>query len=540
MPANRSTKTSSPPPISPSTWSPLRYPVYRALWSAQLASNVGTWMQLVGAQWLMGTLGGSVAEVAFVQTAVTLPMVFLALPGGAIGDVLDRRRLLLIAQSFMLVCAAGLAALTFTGTVTPALLLGLMFALGIGTALTLPSWQAVQPELVSREEIPGASALAGISMNIARAVGPAGGGAIVALSGPGAVFLLNAFSFAAVVAALGRWKREPTQRRLAAEHLAGAIRTGARYVRSSPRLRAVLIRGSLFMLLASAVWALLPIVARDRLELGAGGYGALLGLVGVGAVLGGLSLGRVRARFSTNVIVTSCSLGYAITTVAVALADQAWVVGAAMLAGGLCWIGVLASLNATAQMVLPSWVRARGMAIYLTVFFAGQAGGGLVWGLVAQARGTDFALLLVAAGLAFGTVLGTRFPLASTQGLDMSAAAELPTLEHDLDRGAEHGPVLVTVEYRVPLENHEQFRDVLAKRGRARRRSGASGWGLYQDGHDPNRFVETFAVATWQEFLRQRGERLTVLDVALRDEALALVEEGSTPRVEHLLSAYDR
>lgn len=497
-------------------------------------------MQLVGAQWLMGTLGGSVAEVAFVQTAVTLPMVFLALPGGAIGDVFDRRRLLLLAQSFMLACAAGLAILTVTDTITPALLLGLMFALGIGTALTLPSWQAVQPELVSREEIPSASALAGISMNLARAVGPAGGGAIVALSGPGAVFMLNALSFAAVVIALGRWRREPNRRRLAAEHLAGAIRTGARYVRSSPRLRAVLVRGSLFMLLGSAVWALLPIVARDRLELGAGGYGVLLGLVGVGAVLGGLALGRARARFSTNAIVASCSLSYAVTTVAVALTDQAWIVGAAMLVGGVCWIGVLASLNATAQMVLPSWVRARGMAIYLTVFFAGQAGGGLIWGLVAQARGTEVALLVVAVGLVLGVLVGTRFPLASTKGLDMSAAAEMPTLEHALDRDDEHGPVLVTVEYRVPPENHGPFREVLSKRGRARRRSGASGWGLYQDGHDPNRFLETFTVATWQEFLRQRGERLTVLDVALRDEALALVEEGSTPRVEHLLFAYDR
>ena len=525
---------------SQSAWSPFRHPVYRVLWTAQLGSNVGTWMQLVGAQWLMGTLGGSVALVAAIQTAMTLPVVLLAMPGGAIGDVFDRRKVLIASQSFMLVCAGALAGLAATGQATPATILALTFALGAGQAVQLPCWQALQPELVDREEIPQASALAGISMNTARAVGPAIGGVVVALSGPAACFALNAVSFAVVTTVMWRWRRASAERPLGTEHLGPAIRAGLRYVRSSPRIRTVLVRGAIFVSCASAVWALLPSVARDRLDLGAGGYGLLLGLVGLGAVLGAFGLPRVRRRLSPNQIVTISSLTAAVASAVIGLADSVIPAAAALLLAGASWIGVLASLNAAAQLALPGWVRARGMSVYLATFFGGQALGGVVWGLVAQHFGLEIALVVVAGGLVIGSLATFVFPLASSAGIDLSpATSELPVPELALNREPAHGPVLVTVEYRVPEENHEKFREVMARRGRARRRTGAERWSLYQDAVDANRFVETFVVPTWEEHLRQHTERRTALEVRQAGEALALVKDGTEPEIQHLLYAYD-
>lgn len=527
------------PAIPATAWSPLRYPVYRALWTAQLASNVGTWMQLVGAQWLMGTLGGGVALVAAVQTAMTLPVVLLALPGGAVGDVFDRRRVLIGSQTFMLVCAGALAVVTAAGLASPAALLALTFALGAGQAVQLPCWQALQPELVTREEIPRASALAGLSMNVARAVGPAIGGVLVALAGPAACFALNAVSFAVVSTVVWRWRRLPEDPAIAAEHLRAAVRAGLRYARSSPRLRAVLARGSAFVICASAVWALLPSVARVRLDVGAASYGFLFGLIGFGAVLGAFALPRLRRRLSTHSIVTGCFVTAAIGAAVIAVTESPVVAAPALIVSGLSWLGVLASLNATAQLILPSWVRARGMAVYLATFFGGQALGGVIWGLVAAQVGISAALLIVAAALAAGSLTAIVWPVADTQGVDLSTADRLPAPELALDRPPTHGPVLVTVEYRVPEANHDAFRELMARRGRARRRSGADRWGLFQDGSDPNRFVETYVVPTWEEHLRQFGERRTALDVRLRDEAAALVEDGSAPVVRRLLSAYD-
>ena len=523
-----------------SAWSPLRYPVYRALWLAQLGSNVGTWTQLVGAQWLVGTLGGSVAVVAAVQTAMTLPVVLLAMPGGALGDIFDRRRVLIASQAFMCVCAAVLAALSLTDSVTPVTVLALTFALGAGQAVQLPCWQAVQPELVSRPEIPRASALAGISMNVARAVGPALGGAVIAIASPAWCFVLNALSFAVVSLVVTRWRREPTERALGTEHLGAAIRAGARYVRSSLRLRKVLIRGAAFITCASAVPALLPVIARGQLGVGATGFGVLLGLVGVGAVTGAFLLPRLRRRWSTNSIITTCSLSAAVAVIAIALTRSPYLAGAALLLVGASWIGVLASLNAAAQLALPSWVRARGMSVYLTVFFGGQAVGGLLWGILAQRLGMDTALLIVAAALVLGSLLARSHAIAPTHGIDLSAVEGFPVPELSLDRDADEGPVLVTVDYRVPVANHEAFREVLQRRGRARRRSGAQRWGLFQHAGDPNQFTEVFLLPTWEEHLRQHGERYTALDLKLRDETRALIEDGTEPVINHMLYAYER
>ncbi|MEA2459391.1 MAG: hypothetical protein QOC95_2363, partial [Thermoleophilaceae bacterium] len=252
-------------PVSP--WAPLRIRLFRALIAAQFASNIGTWMQTVGAQWLMGDLTHDPLQVALIQTATSLPVFLFGFPAGALGDVFDRRRLLLVSQAFMLVAAAVLATLTFSGDVTPWVLLALTFAVGTGRALTAPSWQAIQPQLVGRKLIPQAAALGAASVNVARAIGPALGGGLVAAAGAQWVFGLNAVSFLGVLAVLVLWRRERVEKPLGPEHVRSALRAGTRYVRSSPRMKAILARSAVFVVFASAMWALLPIVARSELGL---------------------------------------------------------------------------------------------------------------------------------------------------------------------------------------------------------------------------------------------------------------------------------
>src|SRR4051794_15063927 len=525
-------------PREQSAWAPFRLRVFRMLWIAQFTSNVGTWMQTVGAQWLMGDLSHSPLKVALVQTAMSLPIFLLALPAGALGDIVDRRRLLLASQSFMLAGAATLGALTASGQVTPWVLLGLTFAIGAGQAMTAPSWQAIQPELVGRELIPQASALGATSMNLARAIGPALGGALVATVGPEAVFFVNAASFLAVLGVLFLWRREAPVSALGSEQVTAAMRAGTRYVRSSPRLRAVLVRATVFVVFGAALWALLPVVARRELHLGSGGYGLLLGAVGVGAVLGAQILPGLRRRFGTQGAVIEGTVLYAIACAVLAWVKVVPLVALALVGAGLGWIAVLSSLNATAQTVLPNWVRARGMAIYLLTFQGGQALGAFAWGLVAEQFDVRVALTIVSGGLLTGLAASRRYRLRSTSSLDMSASqpSAEPHLVVDPDPGP--GPGLVEGEYRVPEENRDAFREEMVRVGRSRRRTGAQRWHLYQDGADPERFVETYVVPTWQEHLRQHGERVTKSDREIVERARALASHDGEPRVSHLFSAY--
>ena len=497
-------------------------------------------MQTVGAQWLMGSLTRNPLFVALIQTATALPVFLVGFPAGALGDIFDRRRILLVSQTFMLAAAALLSLLTFGNDVTPWVLLGLTFAVGLGRALTAPSWQAIQPQLVGRELIPQAAALNSTNMNVARAIGPAIGGVVVAAAGAGWVFVLNSVSFLAVLGVLFAWRRAPVDKPLGREHIGGAMRAGWRYVRSSPRMRAVLVRATTFILFASALWALLPVIARQRLGLGSGGYGLLLAAVGLGAVLGAWTLPRARARWRTNGVVAGASAGFAAVSLALAWIDSVPVVAAALVGAGYAWIAVLSSLNSTAQAVLPDWVRSRGLSLYLLVFFGGQALGALLWGVVVQQSDTRVALTCVAGGLLLSLAIGRRFPLRGTRMLDLRPAEAYPEPVLAIEPDPGHGPVLVTIEYRVPPERADEFREAMQPVGRSRRRSGGTRWGLFQDGADPERFVEVYVVPTWEEHQRQHQERVTLSDRAFEGRAHALLTEGSEPRVDHLFFAYDR
>jgi MFS family permease len=525
------------PAVAVRSWDPLRRRTFRALWLAQFGANIGTWAQTVGAQWLMGDLGGDALAVALVQTAATLPVFLLVVPAGALGDILDRRRLLLAGQALMCAGAAAITALTAARQMAPALLLTLIAVMGVGQALSAPSFQAIQPELVDSHEIPQAALLNGANLNVARAVGPALGGVLIAAVGPAAAFALNTLSFLGVLLVLYRWRRPSDHRPLGAEHVLGAARAGMRYIRHAPRFATVLARSALFMIFASGLWALLPAVARGPLRLGAGGYGLLLGAVGVGAVAGAFVVPRLRRRLGANGVVAGGMVAYAAATIVVGGVASILPVILALVVAGAAWIGVQSTLNATAQLLLPAWARARALAYFQLVFMGGQALGALLWGAVADVAGLRVAFLVPGIGLVVATAVAVRaLPLAESR-LDVTPTRYWREPAGPTTSDSSAGPVLVEVEWRVASENADAFVRAMTRLSLSRKRTGATLWGLFQDVDDPIRFLETFTVATWHEHLRQHLERGTAWERDLEAEARGFLIDGHEPRVRHLIWA---
>ncbi|MEV4352463.1 MFS transporter [Actinoplanes sp. NPDC049596] len=516
-------------------WAPLRIAAYRSLWLALLASNIGTWMQTVGAQWLLVEESGSDTLVAVVQTASTLPIVLLALPSGALADTLDRRRLLIAVQSALVGVGAVLTVLTLTGHMPPALLLTLTFALGAGQALTAPAWQAVIPELVPRSQLADASALGAISMNLARAVGPAIAGVLIARTGAGVVFGLNTLTFAVFVLALWRWRPAADGLTEIPERFGAAVRAGGRYVRHSPVVRRILLRAGVFLIPGSALWALLPLVASRRLGLGSGGYGVLLGAVGAGAVAGAVLLPRLRARWSVNRLLLIAGVVFTGVFVVLGLARSELAVVLVLLPAGVGWVMVLSSVNAAMQLFLPNWVRARGLAVYQMVFAGAQAAGALLWGALSDATGLVAAHLAAAGVMAAGVLTLRWWPMLDTAGMDRDPAAYWPEPHLVLEPDQHDGPVLVTVSYPVSADHEEEFTEAMRAVRLGRLRTGAVQWGLFRDGEDPGRFVEAYLVPSWDEHWRQHTGRLTGVDRAAEERALALAD--GPPQATHLLSA---
>jgi MFS family permease len=514
-----------------SAWAPIRwYPVFRALWIAQFGSNVGTWMQTVGAQWLL--VDSSPLLVSLVQTAASLPIVLLALPAGAWADLVDRRVLLLVAQSGMFLSAGTLAVATFLGATSPVVVLTLTFLLGCGNAVASPAWQAIQPDLVDRAVLLQAAALNGVNMNLARAVGPALGGIIVATAGPGWVFALNALSFVGIAAVVARWRAPESVDGGSRERLVEAVRAGGRYVRHALIVRRLLYRAILFIPAASAVWALLPVLAAGRLGLGSGGYGLLLGMVGVGAVAGAFVIPRLRARVGSARLVTGAMLVTAAAIGLVATVSSPVLVGMALVPVGGSWIAVMSSLNSGLQLALPNWVRARGLAYHLVVFQGAQAVGAVIWGALADRTSVTTALLAAAAVLAVAAVVGLRTPMPDTSTLDRTPSAHWPAPQLTFSPDADDGPILVTLTYRVPEKNAVAFTGAMRHVGRSRRRTGALRWELFRDGSDPTRYVESYLVGTWAEHRRQHENRLTGADRRFEEEAHRYVV--GAPEVAHL------
>jgi predicted MFS family arabinose efflux permease len=413
----------TPAPIPPSfsatqnvsAWAPLRETLFRSLWIAAVISYIGTWMQSVGAGWMMTVIDGSPLMVGLVQAAVALPVFLVILPAGALADMVDRRRFLLITQGWMVLASGTLGVLTLFHVVTPWILLAFTFVLGLGAVMNDPAWQAITPELVPAEHHAAAVAMNSAGFNVARAVGPALGGMVIAAAGSGTAFLLNALSFFGVIIVLYRWKRPPAEK-IEAEALWEAVGSGIAYVRRSPLVQSVLIRTGAFSVGAIALLALLPILARP---FGATGYGVLLGCFGFGALAGATILPRLRRRLSVDGLVATAIVVFATMTFAAGRVQGFPELCAVLGTAGAAWIGILACLNTAAQTMSPSWVRARALSMYLLVLQGGMAIGSTLWGALATRVGLPNTLLCSALAL-IGGLLTIRRHRLSAQHLAMA------------------------------------------------------------------------------------------------------------------------
>lgn len=496
-------------------WRPLRVPMFRNLLAADLVSDIGTFMQGVGAAWLMVSQGAGPLLVALTQTASALPFFLLALPAGALGDIFDRRKLILTTEVWMLCVAVALATLTLLHWINPWMLLLLTLALSIGDALEAPAWRAVLPELVPQEDLLSAMALNGIEFNLARAIGPALGGFLIAVAGVGTAFTLNALSFLGVLWVIASWRRSPRHASMPRETLSGATRAAIRYTRNSPEMLTVLGRIAVIMFFASPFWALLPTVAH-KLSRSATLYGVLLAVFGAGAILGAIVLQRGRSFLSADAILAIGTTLFAGTLWATATFN--WIVPlcVAIAVGGAAWTAVMSLTSTVMQNVAPDWVRARAQAVFMLVYMGAWAGGSAFWGYVAGHRGTHFSFVAAAIGTAASPLLIfiSRLP---------DKAANLAAWDHWgkpllLGKAAmDEGPVLVTVEYEIDAKDADEFLAALEKFSRVRRRDGASRWGVYYDTEHPTSYIETFIVESWGEHLRQHA-RLTQADREIEEQ----------------------
>jgi MFS family permease len=516
-------------------WTPLQTALFRNLWIATIVSNVGTWMQDVGAGWLMTSLSSSPSLVALVEAADSFPLMLLALPAGALADIVDRRRLLIAVQVYLLIVAGALGVLTLLDMMTAWMLLGFIFVLGVGSALMLPAWAAIVPELVPADEMQSAVALNSVAINGARAVGPAIAGVLVAAVGAWLVFLLNALSYLGILVVLLQWRREHHKSTLPAERFVSAIRVGMRFVMHTRALQVVLIRGSAFFVFASATWSLFPLIVRKELGRGPEIYGLLLTCIGIGAVAGAMLLPRLRARFSRDALVAGASALYALAALALAHVQNIGLLAVAMLATGVAWISILSALQVSAQMTLPAWVRARGLAAFVVVFMGGMALGSILWGQVATRIGIPDSLTLAAAGMALAIGLTWRYKLGHHEVLDFTPSLDwaAPVLAETPE--PDSGPVMVTIEYRVQPTRRAEFVTAMQAVREMRRRNGAYFWELLHDSADPARYMECFMDESWVEHLRQH-ERASIADRDILQRAKQFLVEGGSTKSEHWLA----
>jgi predicted MFS family arabinose efflux permease len=518
-----------------SPWSPFRHPAFAVIWTATVVSNIGNWMYSAASGWLMTSLNPDPFIVSMVQVATSLPMFLFALPAGALTDIVDRRKFLLVAEIAITAVSFVFAAVVWLDRATAENLLLFTFLIGVGGALTAPAWQAIVPHLVPKRDLHPAITANGVGVNVSRAVGPALAGIIVGGWGIAAPFWLNAISNLGIIGALMWWKPPPTgQRRLPVERFGSAIRAGFRHARYNPHLRATLIRGAAFFLFAGAYWALLPLVARRQIAGGPDLYGFLLGAIGAGAVGGAFALPWLKARLGPDGLVAAGSIGTAIAMILFALARDSVTGLAASAIAGLSWIAVLSSLNVSAQVALPEWVRGRGLAMFVTIFFGAISLGSAIWGQLAAMVGLPGAHLLAAAGALVAIPLTWRWKLQTGAGVDLAPSMHwpAPVVAHEVEH--DRGPVLVMVEYRIDPREREPFLAALEELCYARRRDGAYAWDVFEDAAEAGRMVETFLVDSWLEHLRQH-ERVTNADRALQDVVRRFHAQGA-PKVTHLIA----
>lgn len=518
-----------------SPFEPFKQRLFAMLWTSALVANVGTWFRDVANGWLMTELSPSPVMVALVQAAASLPVFLLSLPAGALADMFDRRKLLIGVQLYLAGVSLCLLAAVLSGVMTPTLLLALTLAGGIGLALTGPAWQSIVPEVVPKPQLRAAIALNSMGINVARAVGPAIGGWILAVSGVAVAYALDALSYVFIIATLALWQRAAPVSTLGPERFWPSMAAGARYVVQSPDIQRALIRSAAFFVFASAYWALLPLVARQVLAGDATLYGILLASIGAGAVTGALLLPWVARDRSPDVVVLAGTLLTAGAMTTLALAPSAIAASAALFFAGAAWIAVLTTLNVIAQSVLPNWVRARGLGVYITVFFGAVTLGSTIWGQVASATDVPTALLIAAGGGAVVGILAVTVKLPAGS-VDLTPSLHWPEPATAAPMPGERGPVMVEISYRVAEANRRAFLGAVEALARVRKRDGATSWQVFEDAEDRERFVEVFFTPSWLDHLRQH-ERVTKADETIQAAANAFHIGPEPPKVRHFIAA---
>ncbi|WEK05268.1 MAG: MFS transporter [Candidatus Devosia phytovorans] len=518
----------------PSVLAPFRHETFRLLWLATLVSNLGGLVQSVGAGWMMTTLTTSHNMVALVQASTTLPIMVFSIAAGALADNFDRRTVMIIAQSGMMVVSLILAVLAFLGLLNPWLLLTFTFLIGCGTALFNPSWQASMGDIVPRSDLPGAITLNAMGFNMMRSVGPAVGGLIVAVAGAAAAFAVNAFSYVPLLFALSRWKPERVPNRLPRENFGSAMWAGIRYVSLSPNLTTVLLRGFLFGFSATAILALLPSVAADYVGGGALAYGTLLGCFGLGAIGGAFLNGRIRERFSNEIIVRLACVGFALSSVALGYSRDPLLSHFALIPAGACWVLALSLFNVSIQLSSPRWVVGRALSLYQTATFGGMAAGSWIWGLSADAIGPDMALAIAGATMLACALVGFRLPLPQFNARDLNPLNTFNEPVLKLDLRPRSGPIMVMVDYQIDQADIPQFLALMQDRRHIRIRDGARQWVLLRDLEHPETWTESYHVPTWIDYVRHNLRR-TKADADNIEQLRALHRGAELPQARRFI-----
>lgn len=518
----------------PGPFAPLRHAGFRWLWPAVVVSYVGVWGQTVGAQWLLVNGPDAAVTVSLIQTAATLPAMLFTLPGGVIADRYDRRWIMLVVQAYVAMAAGLLAVLTAFGLASPSIVLAFTFLIALGGAFQQPAWQATLPEIVPKEELSAATRLEMVGVNFGRSLGPALAGVLIAVAGVPWVFILAAATALMFAASLMTWK-QPSPRRppAARERFIPALRAGARFTRHDPAVRRILLRAVLFIAPATILWALIPMVARERLGVDASGYGALFGALGVGAIVAALTVGRLRGILSTNALIVSAGLVFAGALVVLVLVPYFIVALVVLIFAGAAWTATISTLNAELQIVLPAWVRARGVAVYLVMFTGSQAIASVIWGQIAAYGGVVNAFLIAAVVVAVAALLGLVLRMPDVDIADAEADAFWGDVNVPLELQPTDGPILVTVEYTVAEHDQPEFLASTTALRLSRLRNGAIRWELYRVAESPELFVETFLVGSWEEHQAQHRDRLTTSDQRIEQSTQAFV--STQPSSRHLV-----